>query len=271
MYSLQEIVKSPSFVDFNVKMKSLSLDTDLNHTMIGFNYRNNQIISTKFYYVFYEDLALDCLFPIMELKEYYKKYIEQRSEFHFKTKLTSGGGLTFTIKYDEQLNVTRGFFFRLTNNNETFVNRLIRLYPEFNFNSADFESGYGQYVLYNQEGVKTSEYLYLKSTEKLVSIEDKYGISLSETNCIEISSARENNTADHKFIAMGGAPVMKENFKKNIPESIKNIITGTELQFCCPAFTNEEKYSIYIIGKIENSKFSCSPIDIVTSVRETTD
>ena len=165
IYDFDSLLTNKEFEAFNSKMFELDKINKMNHTMIGFNYNIEQIISTKFYYTFYSDSNIDKSFPIPELNEVYKNVHLKISNYHLKEKFVPGGGITFVIKFDNSFNVTRGFFFRVNDDNRKLINNLIRLYPELNFTLDDFENGFGQYVLINKNGIEYNEYLYLKNNE----------------------------------------------------------------------------------------------------------
>lgn len=232
-YNFDIILANPEFIDFNKKMLELGKVMEMNHTMVGFNFKNKQIISTKFYYVFFGKGDIQGMFPILELEKDYKNLLNKKSNYHLTTQYTPGGGITFVVKFDKLLNSTKGFYFRLDVDNRDLINNVVNLYPELNFNINDFENGYGQYVLYDNKSVKFNEYLYLRNTNK---IKDTNEIPFSLAKTIELSSSKSINRKENKFIAIGGHEIVNDNFFDQMPNELKK---ADKSNWVCPAINFE--------------------------------
>lgn len=245
-YNFNTILEQQSFRDFNNAIIGLGKIAPLNHTMIGYNFKEQKILSTKFYYVFYDNGKLVKKgFPIPILEKLFNDLLQKQSTTHLTTKNLFGGGITLTIKFDKELNPTQGFYFRVSENNNLLVENITRMYPEFNFERNDFEDGYGQYVLFKNNNIVLNEYLYLRNTSK---IPNSNGIAFSKTNAIEISSANSNYKSEQKFIAFGNNTLFNEKFLAPMPLHIKN--SDPNKMFCPAININNHICSIYLLDRV---------------------
>lgn len=242
-YCSDKILKSLDFIEFDTKMKAI-LNLNLSHSMLGFNFKNKKITSTKFYYVFYGDLMNFNKFPIPELEDIYMNVMKNRSDYHLQTKHSLGGGLTFVIKFDEELNITKGFYFRVKSENRLFLENTMDLYSHYAIEFDDFESGYGQYVLFKDSKIEKNEYLYLNNVSK---IKDTQNIYFSKAKAIEISSAGDRNIKTKKFIALGGNETIGNDFYASLPSEL---VKFNKKDWVCPAINLDSgQQSLYYFNK----------------------
>jgi len=206
------------------------------YSYIGINYNRNDILSLKFYYVFFESTKLRVNFPIKELANEFELALKNipRQAFLFGS---NGGGITLTFKVNSIGNNSIGFYLRQNGRNEKYVSNIISLYPELNLNESDFEDGFGQYYLLNDNIKEEKQYVYLKPTSKLILLENKYGINYSNARGVEISSANSSKIFEHKFIALGGQELFNDTFVNNVPEEFLKIINDLKSKMICPATT----------------------------------
>lgn len=247
-YNFNRILNDSEFIDFNKKMDVFRDILYLNHTMVGFNYTKDKILSTKFYYVFYGELPSSDYFPIKELKDDYKSILPYYSKRHLLTKYLPGGGLTFTIKFDVLNRVSQGFFMRVDRDNSKLISRAKELYSQFHLDDNDFENGYGQYVMLHQDFKEYNQYVYLKSGDKLANL---YDIPFEKADAVEMSSIMTNNDSKpSKIIAIGNSHLVTDSFYHNMPDDLLNL--GCK-NLVCPAIdTYSNQYSIYNISIINN-------------------
>ncbi len=247
-YNYNSFLKKDEFIEFYNKMIEFEKVMLLNHTMVGFNYTKNEILSTKFYFVFYGDLPLSNYFPIKELKEDYKSILPYYSKKHLSTKYLPGGGLTLTIKFDAMNKVSKGFYVRVERDNSDLLNRAKKIYSQYHIEDNDFENGYGQYVMLHQDFKEYNQYVYLKSGDKLANL---YDIPFEKADAVEMSSIMTNNDSKpSKIIAIGNSHLVTDSFYHNMPDDLLNL--GCK-NLVCPAIdTYSNQYSIYNISIINN-------------------
>lgn len=256
----KDIANHGALIEFNQLMWTLKNNLQPNYSFVGLNYKDEEISSIKFYYVFFNHFSEP--FVISELKEIYDRHIKDVSENHLTKPLLPGAGITITIKFDSQMNITKGVFFRVNLENQIFKRNVIESFSEYNFTDDDFEDGFGQYLLIKNGKITTNEYVYLKNVQKIEEIGEQVGINFLESNAVEISSAASKDCCDSKFIALGGSNLIQERFRNSIPKKITNVFNSDELQYCCPAIHPcEEMYSVYVFGKNILHQNSTNPID----------
>lgn len=259
---LADILALPDFRDFHAAMMRLSERVELGHTMIGFNYLDGSIVSTKFYYVFRDDVGLRGGFPVPGLEAEYRRAMAHASAFHLGARLVPGAGLTLTIKFDPLRRVSSGFFFRVVAANDHLVDNIIAMYPELDLGRPDFDAGYGQYVLIQDGTTRTSKYVYLKAVGKLEAWGRRYGIDFSGADCVEIAAADSADKSAQKFITIGLDDRMGSDFLRRVPPAIADCFSGLDYQLCCPAIAPASgQASVYVIGRLNGGKFSCSPVE----------
>lgn len=248
----EQIFTNREYIRFLEKIKKFDAKFEFSHSMIGFNFTNDSIVSIKLYFVFYGSGTDVDNFSIVELQSLFRHFYQQRDEYYLTTKMTPGGGITLTLKFDSNLQTTEGFYFRLKQSNQHLIDNIQHIYPKYNFQKSDFESGYGQYVLLKGKEIETKEYLYLKDGTKLIDLENKYGILFSQTKHIELSSANSTDLSSHKFIAIELEKMFTSSFKSKIPAEIVHYATMNKLNFICPAVSISEKIqTIYLIGNFD--------------------
>lgn len=259
--NIKNLIKEHEFIEFHNLMTNLCNHRSNSYSYIGYNFSSNEITSVKFYYVVFDNLNLNDPFPIPNLENDYKEMVLLKSNYHFSTPFTPGGGCTFTIKVDQERKYTKGFFFRINDNNSALINNIQTQYPEQSFEESDFEDGYGQYVL-DKDGISVkNEYLYLKNNIKVANFQEKYGIKFSKTPSIEISSAGVDNHFSQKFIALGGRGLIEESFYNRIPSSVIESLKDLCVEFCCPSINpNKGEYTIYAFSKGLQQNDGYSPI-----------
>jgi hypothetical protein len=256
----KDIANHGALIEFNQLMWTLKNNLHPNYSFVGLNYKGEEISSIKFYYVFFNNFSEP--FVISELKEIYEQHIKDVSEKHLTKPLLPGAGITITIKFDAQMNITKGVFFRVNLENQIFKNNVIKSFSKYNFTDDDFEDGYGQYLLIKNGKITTNEYVYLKNMQKIEAFGEKTGIHFLEAKAVEISSSASKDCCDSKFIALGGSNLIHKRFRNMIPKKITNVFNSDELQYCCPAIHPcEEMYSVYVFGKNILHQDSTNPID----------
>lgn len=264
--SIEDILNSADFLAFHHSMLNYAKVMDASHTMIGFNYKHNEISSVKFYYVFNAVKGGSDSCPIPSLAAEYSAFMRHAAWDRVMARLSAGAGITFAIKFDRYFSNTKGFFFRLDKSNKELVRNVSDIHKSLQLNDDDFYNGYGQYVLENSSIISTSEYLYLRNTHKLSVLESEAGIAFSQAGCVEISASGSCDRSDQKFIGIGTGSLIRKEFLQRIPSSIPNYFKGMEWQFCCPAYApDKEQSTIYIIGKLKSDVFQCSPIDALVA------
>lgn len=260
--ALKRFMTSRAFMEFHRRMRELYEELELNHSMVGFNYRDGCITSTKFYYVFRRPFGVNGPFPIPMLEDQYRRVIERRSAEHFQDRLLPGGWLTFTIKFDAQGNCSRGFFLRVEAPNQQLIDNTCLRHRELGFEAADFDRGYGQYLMEGDDGPRASEYLYLLRPERLAHLADMYDVDFSRAGCVEISACGSPHHMDQKFIAVTLLPVAGRRFVEGVPAAVRIPFQGMDSQLCCPAVSpTTGQRSIYVTGRWEGGRFSCSLVD----------
>jgi hypothetical protein len=256
----KDISNHSALIEFNQLMESLKNETRPNYSCVGFNYKGEEISSVKFYYVFFNHLSIPFVIP--ELKETYVQHIKDVSEKHLSTPLLPGAGLTFTIKFDAQMNITKGVFFRVDRNNQSLKDNFIHIFSEYDFDNSDFCDGYGQYLLFKNGKISTSEYLYLHNFQKIEQLGKEFGIRFSDSDMVEISSSGTSDRKNIKFIAIGGSQLIDDCFYNRIPQKIRNLFNSDNLQYCCPAINSiDQTLSVYVYGKKILERDSINPIE----------
>lgn len=259
---LARILETADFTRFHRDIMALSRRVGMSHTMVGFNYAGDHILSTKFYYVFQGDVAAAGEFPIPGLREAYAAQWRDASSYHLGARLVAGAGLTLAIKFDPALNVTRAFFFRVRRPNDALVGRVVEQYPELCLAPGDFDDGHGQYVVEEGGRIRTSEYLYLNRVDRLRPWEDTFDVRFSRADCVEIAAAASADRAARKFIAIGLDDRMGPRFREAIPAPVRQVLAGLDGQLCCPAVAPDgDLRSVYVIGRLRERRFACSPVE----------
>jgi hypothetical protein len=255
------VFSSDACLEFHDRMEMLAKHLFFSHTMVGFNYDWQGIQSTKLYYVYNANGDEEFEFPVPELSDLYRSHIKQASLKSLSARLAPGAGITFTIKFDAAMQPSYGYFFRIDSDGQSFAENIISCYPRMDLSISDFEPGFGQYVMLDRDGIRESCYAYLENTERLWSLERKYGIKFSRCNSVEISDAQKPDTSSHKFIAIGLAEVFGSTFERGPLADIEYFFRVIDCEPCCAAVNPEkEMRSTYYIGRLRNKAFSCSPI-----------
>lgn len=237
-YNFDSFLEHPEFIEFNKRMSEMVLS--MSHTMVGFNYTKDEILSTKFYFVFYGTLPKPSSFPIDELREDYDCLFPYYSKKHLLTKYLPGGGLTFAIKFDKKNRVSKGFYIRLDRENCELREQAKKIYSQFYFEDDDFEDGYGQYVMLHQDNKEYSQYVYLKDGKKLSNL---CGIPFDRANSVELSAIKTDGSHSSKLIAIGVSDLISTDFYNNMPDALSNLNCKN---LVCPAVNiHSKQYSIY--------------------------
>jgi hypothetical protein len=215
------------------------------YSYIGINYNKESVLSFKCYYVFFDQSLFNHGFPIGNLEQLYYSNIKYASP-HVSNFRSSGGGITLTIKFDEEINTSIGFYLRQNKNNTPFVSNIISQYPDLFLEKTDFEPGYGNYVMFKNDIIEESQYVYLNNVNKLHSLANLSGIDYSNARSIEISSSNKSNFFNHKFIALGGPELIENSFDKNIPLDFPKIIRELGAKLICPSTNwHNDTFSCY--------------------------
>jgi hypothetical protein len=237
---IDDIIKSQVFIDFQKSMVQFSDEMELNHTMLGFNFIENEILSTKFYYIFFGKLPAAEFFPIPELQNEYDKLIPISSEKHLINKYLPGGGLTLTIKFDNNGNARKGLFLRLKSDNATLKANAKKIYSQFHLEDEDFEDGFGQYIMLQGAEIEKSRYVYMKNTGKIKKL---YDIPFDITTSIELSAIETNGTKESKLIAIGTSEIITDEFYQSMPKTIQKL---KRTNLVCPSINlHTKERSIY--------------------------
>jgi len=199
--------------------------------------------------------------PIASLREPLKGAVDRRSMPHFGEHISPGSWLVLTVKFDECLTPSQGFFLRIDGDNSGLVENVIAQHPGFAMQPSDFEPGYAQYVMETAQGFRNSEYVYLRRPSCLVELRDRHDIFFNEADCVEISAAAED-ASRQKFIAVTMGDVAGPAFVSEIPGVVYEMLKGVPSYLCCPAVQPATgQYSIYAVSPWENGCFTGSLLD----------
>lgn len=246
MNGLTKILNQPSFQEFHGLMRNLSNKMELNHLMVGFNFNDEQVLSTKIYYAFYGKMISMEEYPLDVLHEKFLEILPIFSEEHISTKYSPGGGLTFTIKYDENLNESKGFYVRCQGDNAALINTAIKTYNQFELQPEDFDRGFGNYYMYKNGQCTKSQYIYLNNCKKIGTLNN---IPFSKSKSIELSAIRTDIETEKKLIAIGDNSLVSDLFYESIPQELKSL---RKENFFCPAVNiNNTLRSIYYFSKFD--------------------
>lgn len=250
MMDIDHIFKSKYYISFIEKISRINTIYSNNYKMIGYNFNDNGISSIKFYFVFFSNYFIFSKdnFPIPRLREKFEEYYTIKHDYFLKNKFTAGGGLTFTIKFNENGDIKEGFYFRNQSENSKLIQNIIDLYPKLDIHFADFEAGYGNYVLLQNDKILESKYIYLNNTTKLYPLQKESGILYTQCSSVEISSAdiKENNK--QKFIALSLDNLIDQSFMNIIPDSISSYAFQNKARLICPATSiKRDINSIYLL------------------------
>lgn len=245
---LEQLNINPEFLEFHQKLTALMDASNHSGACIGFNFKGETITSIKLYYVFFEKFDLKKPFPIPELKEKYMRLISKASK-NINDISSPGCGLTFAIKFDSNLNSTKGLFFRIDDDNSRLTDNIVLNYPEINFKKDDFENGYGVFLTTKENTVSENNYIYLKNTQLLKSWETKYDIDFSNAGTIEINNANSPKR-DQKFLLIHEKTKISNQFYSKIPKVIRKSIENWDVNVWCPAINpSTDSYSIYLFSE----------------------
>ncbi len=237
---------------FDLALNKFYINSKNSYSYIGINYHDQSVLSLKFYYVFFDIIQFKNHFPIENLKIDFDEYINDASDMVYEPR-SNGGGLTIVIKFNQNADKAVGFYLRCNGDNSQYVSNIINCYPELNLNKNDFESGFGRYVMFQNELKENNIYLYLKPNLKLATLENQYGIAYSKSRGIEISCANSMNINKHKFIALGGAELMSNDFIAKIPDTFKQLAKSLNSVLICPAMNkNGSIFTSYIYNNSIN-------------------
>lgn len=236
------------FIKFHKQQIDLMKNSNQSGTCIGINFKDGNILSIKFYYVFLEKFSFKKPFPIPELQDGYKKLIDKAAKNISDISLP-GCGLTFAIKFDFNLNSTKGLFFRINQDNTALIDNVISNYPEINFNKNEFENGYGVFLTTKGNVISESNYIYLSNTDRLKCWEEKFDISFSGAGTVEINNANSKKR-NQKFLLIHEKNKISDQFYSKIPKIVREVINNWDINLWSPAVNpTTEIYSIYIFSK----------------------
>lgn len=227
---------------FDKRMRMFYNKSEANYSYIGINYQNQNILSLKFYYVFFDLMQFKNHFPFADLNKNFYDIIEHASDLVYEPK-SNGGGLTLTTKFNGLGEKSIGFYLRCNGDNSQFVSNIMNCYPDLSLIKEDFEPGFGSYFMLIDGIITTNNYVYLKPTSKLKELEEKYEIAFSKSQGIEIASANCNFPNKQKFIALGGPELMGKGFLNKIPKNFKEIAEKMNAKFICPAINGGELFN----------------------------
>lgn len=265
------LIASNAFADFHAGMSALAGRLPMTHTMVGFNYRDGAILSTKFYYVFRGLLPAGEPCPVPALAADYAALAGAADPGYLEALLRPGAGLTFAIKCDASGNLTRGFFFRVAADNRALVENICSTHAELGLDRGCFEDGYGQYVLSGPQGITRSRYVYLRAVDRLAAAGQLHDIDFARAGSVEIAAADQPDRRCHKFIAFGLDDLAGPAFHAQVPREIRAAFAGRQFRYCCPAIVPATgQCSLYVIGTpLASGGFACSPVHVlVTRSRE---
>ena len=246
--NFKELAIHPEFVDFHLRMLIKMKQSKFSGSIIGLDFKDNKLLSIKFYYVFFEKTDINEDFPIPELKDQYNKYIHYASS-NLNSIFSPGCGLTFALKFDFNLEVSKGIFFRIDADNKDLINNVSTLYSEFNFLPEDFEKGLGIFLYARKGKLSENKYIYLKNTKKMEIWDDQYDIPFSKAETIEINNANSSEKKQ-KFLTIKTGKETTEPFLNKMPEIILKTIKDWDVNLWSKAINpNSEVYSVYLFNK----------------------
>lgn len=223
---LKEIINSDTFKEFHIKMTSNIEVEKLSFSYLGINYKGNRIISYKFYYVFF-GLESIVYFPIPELEDYFFQYRSAFSSVHINTQVGVGNGITFTIKFDVNLNVSKGVYFRVVESSDNYIKLFL---SKINLSIDDYidffdRNSHLKYLAIGQNGINTRNYIYCHTPSHFNQFDNISDIPFSNSDYIEISTDWEDSEQfdNMRFISLLTLPTQIKRIEDS-QEEVKEII-----------------------------------------------
>ncbi|MBP9688995.1 MAG: hypothetical protein KBE91_05235 [Bacteroidia bacterium] len=217
---------------------------------IGFNFKEESISSVKLYYTVFTRFIPEINFPIKPLYQTFKNHQFNVSDYAVE-KYSNGGGITFSIKINNNNVIEHGYYLRCKNLSISETALINSNNLPFNISLKSLNNlGVYQTLINDEVGAKIYAYvepssLYPKNMDLLINFNNIRGVEIS----------RINDPNNSKYIYLGGEDVYTKLLTDLIPMDINIFKNKYNLNFVCPAFESSNKLcSIYLTSFKNNSK-----------------
>ena len=196
---------------------------------LGFNFHSNKLESVKLYLTaFSNDLALVGQDWDSIDKEIHAIW-PYRSPFAEK-QYSNGGGLTYSIKINASETLEYGAYLRCSD-------QAPHSFP------VGFDPFPGLYICSSRGELSWNTYAYIDPDSFPT---DRFNGLVNWTHIQGIEIAKTNREAIQKHIFLGSEDVLLPALLRQIPQEIMKFRNKNQLQFVCPAFTEQGEFtSIY--------------------------